>query len=823
MQVEFVDIILPLTLPKAYTYRVPKELTGKLKIGQRVVVQFGRGKKKYSGIIANIHDQPPQTYQAKYIEAVLDDRPIVNQKQLKLWEWTAEYYLANIGEVMAAALPSALKLASETKVLINPEFTFNGDDLTDNEFLICEALEVRNSLTLQEISEITNLKNVHHLVKSLIDKKAILVEEELKRKFKPKTAVFVRLTKAASNDDNLKLVFDELNRAPKQMEALLKFIDLSKKFEKQKKEVRKTDLQNKAGVSSSVINALVDKGVFELYEKVIGRLYLNDEEDNIQKDLSSPQSVTYKSIKEQWKEKDVVLLNGVTSSGKTEIYIHLINDALKQNKQVLYLLPEIALTTQIINRLKNIFGNKVGVYHSKFNENERVEIWNKVLDDADDYRIILGARSAIFLPFNNLGLVIVDEEHENTFKQFDPAPRYNARDLAVVLSQIHNNKVLLGSATPSIESYYNAQTSKYGYVELTERYGNVQLPEIICVDVKEATRKKKMKSHFSPQLYEEMKNALENKKQIILFQNRRGYAPFIICESCGHTPYCQNCDVALTYHKNDQKLKCHYCGYSISLQSTCSACGSNRLTQKGFGTEKIEEELSIFFPSAKVKRMDLDTTRSKNAYQELISAFEEGAIDILVGTQMVTKGLDFDNVSLVGILNADNMLNYPDFRAFERSFQLMLQVSGRAGRKNARGKVMIQTYNPDHPIIKKVIQHDYKLMAEEELIERKKFKYPPFYRLIKITLKHKDFKLLNQASVVYANQLKSVFGNQRVLGPEYPVVTRIRNYFLKCVVLKIEKNADIKKFKKELININNSFLNNKHFNQVYLTLDVDPQ
>lgn len=822
----FIDVILPLSVPNLFTYRVPFELNNFLQIGQRVIVPFGRAGKLYTALVKRIHQTPPKEYEAKYLDSLLDDTPIVNQYQLTFWDWIADYYIANPGDVFNAALPGAFKLASESKVLLNSAYSGNAvNDLTDKEFLIFQALEVRNILTLQEISEILDVKNIHQFVKSLIEKQVIVVEEEIKNKYKPKLIAYVRLTDFANNEKNLEQIFNQLGKAKKQLETLITFIKLNNRYSKTPLEVKKLDLQNSANVSSAIINQLVEKNVLEVYEMEESRLGKYQDELLTKKTLNEYQQTAYQQIKTSFNEKDVTLLHGVTGSGKTEIYIQLIQETIKEGKQALYLLPEIALTTQLIVRLKKVFGDSIGVYHSKFNENERVEVWNEVLKaeltNKSRFQIIMGARSALFLPYNNLGLVIIDEEHENTFKQYDPAPRYHARDAAIVLAKLHKAKVLLGSATPSVESYYNAKDNKYGYVELTKRHGGVQLPEILCADVKEATRKKKMKSHFTPDLLKLMDEAFENKEQVILFQNRRGYAPFMICEECGHVPECNHCDVSLTYHKFNHLLKCHYCGSNKKMPTSCNACGSTRLTFKGFGTEQIEEELAIYFPKITIGRMDADTTRSKNAYHQIISDFEDGNIDVLVGTQMVTKGLDFDNVALVGILNADTMLNFPDFRAFERSYQLMSQVSGRAGRKNKRGKVMIQTYDPFHSVIQQVVNHDYIGMYHYEVLQRKNFKYPPFYRLIHFSLKHKNKDILNEGATEFADQLKKHFGD-RVLGPEYPIIARIKNLYQKDILLKVEKSLSVNKTRDIIVQLKNHFEVNSKNKSIKITIDVDP-
>jgi len=824
-ETKFIDVILPLSVPQLYTYRVPFEWNEYVQIGKRVIVQFGpKGKKEYSAIVARVHNEVPKTYEVKYIAAILDENPILHQIQLDFWEWISNYYMANIGEVMITALTGGLQLASETRVLLHPEYQKSIDYLKDEEYLVVEALELRNVLDLKEIAEILNLKTIHSVIKGLIEKKAVMVEEEIKRRFKPKMIDYVDLTDFAKEEENLRLIFDELEKAPRQLELLMSFMQMSNQYGGERKAVKKIELQKTVNATSFLMNQLVKKNIFEVYAVESSRFHLNPASSKM-KQLNEYQKEAYQEVVDHWKEKSTVLLHGVTSSGKTEIYIRLIKDAIEQGKQVLYLLPEIALTTQIVLRLQAIFGEKVGVFHSRFNENERVEVWNNVLKFKagvfEDFQIILGARSALFMPFQQLGLVIVDEEHESTFKQYDPAPRYNARDAAMVLAQLQKAKVLLGSATPSVESFYNAREGKYGYVALTKRHGDVQLPEILCADIKEATKRKKMNSHFSPDLLKMMEETIEEGKQIILFQNRRGYSPILLCETCGNTPQCVNCDVSLTYHKYKNELNCHYCGYHINLPNTCPSCGDTNLKVKGFGTEKIEEELAIYLPQARTMRMDLDTTRAKKAYHQIITAFEEKEIDILVGTQMVTKGLDFENVGLVGVLNADNMLHFPDFRAFERSYQLMSQVAGRAGRKKERGKVLIQSFNPEHQIIRQVIDHNYEGMYKNELIDRRNFHYPPFYRLIELTLRHRDPKKVLEGANYIASQLKQKFGS-RVLGPEAPGVARVRNYYHQKILMKFEKEASIAKAKMILKDNLQAFASNEAYKSIRVGVDVDP-
>lgn len=822
----FADVILPLAVPNLYTYSIPAQYHTNIKPGQRVVVQFGK-KKLYTALVHTVHSNKPELYKAKNIESILDVEPIVNTKQLEFWRWISDYYMCTIGEVMNAALPSGLKLSSETKLLLNAETEVKAEDLNDDEFLIHEALQKDGVITLDEAEEIVQGRSAHAVIKSLLEKKVLVIFEELKEKFKPKIEEFVRLTEYASDEKNLKKIFDELEKkAFKQLEVLMEFVHLSG----QKKEIKRSELLKSKDAPASVIEGLVKKNIFEVYAKETGR-FASQDASSLSKTLSKEQQDILKKIKELWQEKDVILFHGVTSSGKTEVYVRLIEETLKQGKQVLYLLPEIALTTQVVSRIKKYFGDQLGVYHSRFNENERVEIWNTValppaplLKESgvnSRFQVILGARSALFLPYSNLGLVIVDEEHDASYKQFDPAPRYHARDAAILLAGIHKAKVLLGSATPSVESFFNSKEGKYGFVELTTRYGGVQLPEILIADIKDATKRKKMKSHFSPLLMENMEEALKNKEQVILFQNRRGFAPHLQCKTCGWIPVCKNCDVSLVYHKTGNQLRCHYCGYMTSIPPSCNACGSPEIQMKNFGTEKIEEELQLFFPEARIARMDYDTTRSRFAHERLISDFTEGNIDILVGTQMVTKGLDFEHVSTVGILSADQMMHFPDFRAHERSFQMLAQVSGRAGRKSKRGKVILQTYNPDHHIIAYVISNDYEKMYSEEIEHRKNFHYPPFHRLIELTVLDKNLDKVNAFADELGTTLKHSLG-ERVLGPEFPIIPRIKNLYHKKFVIKIAREESAQKIKAQLRSAIDALHKHEAYKYIRVQADVDP-
>jgi len=824
----FVDVLLPLPVPGLFTYRVPRDMNSEVSIGKRVVVQFGRSK-IYTALVRNIHQKIPKDHTPKYILSVLDDFPVVNTLQFDFWKWISEYYMSTLGEVMNVALPSALKLASESKVILNPDFDGDLSSLNDKEYLITEALEMQNTLTLSEVSDIVEQKKIIPLIKNLIEKGVVLTHEELHQRYKPKSETYIYLSDEFNDESKLKEVFDELDkRAFKQLELLISYIQITKFPTESGIKISRPELLKKADASAAQLNSLVKKGIFQTRVEEKSRLPDVDAEkkatDII---LSKDQSKALKQIKEGFNDKDVNLLHGVTSSGKTEIYIKLIDEVISSGKQVLYLLPEIALTTQIISRLRKYFGDKIGIYHSRYSENERIEIWNSVLNNSkkDDskqskYQVILGPRSTLFLPYNNLGLVIVDEEHDSSYKQYDPAPRYNARDSAIYLAQLHNSKTLLGSATPSVESYFNAQSGKYSFIELFSRYGDISLPEIKVVDIKEESRRKRMNSYFSETLLDEIKKALTDGEQIILFQNRRGFSPRLECENCNWTPECKNCDVTLVYHKHFNNMRCHYCGYSTRLPEKCPVCSDTKILMKGFGTEKIEDELPVFFPDVRIVRMDLDTTRSKNAYQNIISDFEERKINILVGTQMITKGLDFDNVGIVGVLNADNMINFPDFRAFERSFQILAQVSGRAGRKK-KGKVIIQTYKPQHSVITNVIDNNYSGMYLSQLQERQKFKYPPYYRLILLKLKHKDPKLLNQGAAELAQQLRDKFG-KRVLGPEYPMISRIKNLYIKNILIKIEKGSSISKSKEIIIEQIENFKKHSDVKQVRVQVDVDP-
>ncbi|PNW28045.1 replication restart helicase PriA [Formosa algae] len=812
----FIDVILPIPVENLFTYEITEAESGFLKPGMRVAVPFGKTK-VYTAIVKNTHHNPPTVYEAKQIHQILDEYPIVTDIQLKLWDWMANYYLCTVGDVMRAALPNAFILESETLISKNTKQIINDSDLKDDEFLIYEALHHQSSLRIQDIVDIVDKKQVFPIIKRLLEKGAIVVEEEVFEKYKPKLVKYVKLKEQHTTSEGLKILMEELSRAPKQRDVVMSLFQLTAKT---KKPIKVSELAEASGASSSIIKSLFDKSVLDEYFIQTDRVSYDGEAVEASKSLNVAQTEALAQIQHSFESHQVTLLHGVTSSGKTEVYVKLIEAVLKTGKQVLYLLPEIALTTQLVTRLQNYFGDQVAVFHSKYSAHERVEVWNNVLSNSEKAQVILGARSSVFLPFKSLGLIIVDEEHEQSFKQFDPAPRYHARDTAVVLAHLHGTKTVLGSATPSLESYFNVQQGKYGLVEITKRYNDVLMPKIELVDIKDKQKRKLMKGHFSDRMIEVMTETLEEGHQIILFQNRRGFSPIVECKTCGHSPQCPNCDVSLTYHSYRNQLRCHYCGYNMAMQLKCQACGDTALDSKGFGTEQIEEEVKTLFPNYKSGRMDLDTTRGKYGYEKIITAFEQQEMDILVGTQMLTKGLDFRNVALVGIMNADNLLNFPDFRAHERSYQLLSQVSGRAGRTEKQGQVLIQTYNPYHNILQQVSTNNYAAMYKEQMDDRYNFKYPPVYRLIKITLKHKDFNRVNIASQWLGKALRQVFGDY-VLGPEDPPVSRIRNLFHKNILIKVPQKQSLGGTKKAIVRINNSFNSVKDFRSVRLVVNVD--
>lgn len=812
----FIDVILPIPLKQTFTYSVNKDEAAFLKPGMRVAIPFGKSK-VYTGIVYQVHDQPPVGYETKSIDHILDEEPIITNFQLKHWEWLANYYMCSLGEVIKAALPSAFLLESETIIKLSTEKNWDEKSLSDEEFLVFEALQHQSSLHINDVRSILDKKNVVSVIQKLFEKGIVEVEETVYEQYTPKLKRYIKLSQRYTSEENLRELLDSLNRAPKQRDVLMNLFMLNSQT---KKPISSTALQKKSEASAATLKSLIDKGVLEEYFIQHDRVEFSGEASQEIKTLNEAQIKAYDEIKTSFANNDVVLLHGVTSSGKTEIYVRLIEEMIASGKQVLYMLPEIALTTQLIARLQKYFGERISVYHSKFSVNERVEVWNNVLAEKPKAQVVIGARSSLFLPFKNLGFIIVDEEHEPSFKQYSPAPRYNARDCAIVLANLHKAKLLMGSATPSLESYHNAKSGKFGLVTLKKRFGNVLMPEIELVDIKEKNRKKQMIGHFSDRLLEEMREVLKNGEQIILFQNRRGFSPVVECTTCGVSPQCPNCDVSLTFHQHKNQLRCHYCGYHMAMMQSCIACGSETLDTKGFGTEQIETELKSLFPNHKVARMDQDTTKGKHSYSKLIEALENGEIDILVGTQMLAKGLDFRNISLVGVMNADNLLNFPDFRAHERSFQLLQQVSGRAGRTQKRGKVLIQTYNPYHQILKQVSVNDYEAMYKEQLEERYNYKYPPFFRTIKIVFKDKNLARVQKASVWFGQALEIQF-KENILGPEPPPIGRIKNKYIINLLVKIPKNQSLEKTKKYIENVQRSFNSIKEFSSVRVNIDVD--
>ena len=812
----FVEVILPLSLPKTFTYSVSEAEYNYIKIGARVAVPFGKSK-IYTALVIGLHENPPALYETKEIHEILDEFPMVNDLQIAHWRWISDYYMCSLGDVYRSALPSALILESETIISQKNDLFVDTKMLTDSEFLVYQALQVQNSLKIQEIMKILNRKTVLPVILKLMDKNILTIHEEINEVYKPKLIRYIKLHSQYNNNDGLAELIETLKKSEKQKSIVLQYFQLSAT---EKKPISVKNLIEKSNCTSTQIKILIDKEIFEEYFIQVDRV------DNSQKNspkeliLSNAQQVAFEQIKESFIIKNVCLLHGVTSSGKTEIYIKLIESCLTNDKQILFLLPEIALTTQLVSRLSLYFGDKIAVFHSKYNNNERVEVWKQVLQNLPKAQIVIGARSALLLPYANLGLIIIDEEHEQTFKQVDPAPRYHARDAAIVLANLHKAKVLLGSATPSLETYYNTKTSKFGLVTVTERFGNVKMPEIELVDLKVKYFKKEMIGHFSDTLINAMTDALSLGEQIILFQNRRGFSPILECMTCGNVPQCSQCDVSLTYHKNKNQLRCHYCGYSIAKPISCHVCGSFELVTKGFGTEQIQLELVELFPTAKIGRMDQDTTRGKFGFERIIDNFKNREIDIMVGTQMLAKGLDFDNVSLVGIMNADNMLYHPDFRAFERSFQMMTQVAGRSGRSEKQGNVIIQTYNTQHKIINQVVKNDYLSMYDDELHDREIYKYPPYFRIIKITLKQKDYQKLKEGTIwlhqVLVNNL-----SVPILGPEEPAISRIRNEYIRTIMIKIPANNSLLNTKIIIQKILKSFEAVAQYKTIKTAINVD--
>lgn len=818
----FAEIIVPLPLYGTYTYRIPPEIQGAVQVGSRVLVQFGK-KKFYTGLISSLHNETP-TYEVKDIVSVLDPKPLVKYPQLKLWNWISEYYLCSVGEVYKAAVPTGLKPESETMISLNEEFgTPEGVKLTERQAMVVMLLEEKKRLRISEIEKELKIKNVTQIAGSMLDMGIIHIDEKIVERYHAKSETYIELNIERGDQEGLKEFFDKTHRSQYQEKALICWLDLSGWMQSNRPllDVTRKQLLDLSGISAGILRSMIEKGIFRQEKRSINRFNGND---SVKKQdlatLSPQQQRACQEITEQLRSRQSVLLHGVTGSGKTEVYTHLIDHVLKTGNQVLYLVPEISLTTQLTDRLRKVFGDRLLVYHSKFSDSERVDIWKRLLE-SNEPMVVLGVRSSVFLPFGRLGLVIVDEEHESSYKQYDPAPRYNARDTAMVLASMHGAKVVLGSATPSIETYYKATTGKYGLVTLSERYEGAVLPEVEIIDMREQRKKKQNIGTLSSPLIQEMRGALSDNKQVILFQNRRGFAPVVVCQQCGWTPKCENCDVSQIYHKYNNMLKCHYCGYTRALPTVCPACGLNGIEVYGYGTERIAEEVGKNFPEARISRMDLDTTRNKDAYQDIIEDFAAHRTDILVGTQMVSKGLDFGEVRMAGVINADTLLNFPDFRSNERAYNMLEQVAGRAGRRKEKGKVLIQTTNPKENVLEYVKAHNYSSYYQSEIAERERYAYPPFTKIINIYLRNKDGNMVDRAAVIYAKKLREVFGT-RVLGPEKPFVGRIALWYIQSIMLKIEAGASMSKVKQILRQIYEQAAAWSEFKSTQIYYDVDP-
>ena len=814
----FVEVILPLPLPKLYTYRINEDEAHFLQMGMRVAVSFGKSK-VYTALVHKVHTNEP-TYETKDIEYILDETPIVTPEQITHWQWIADYYMCTLGEVIKSALPSAFLLESETIIEI-AEKDLNSNLFSDDEFQVYEALHYKTALKGSEVSKIIPKKKTLKVIKSLVEKGAARISERIFEKYVPKLVKFIRLAEAYQSQEGLQKAL-ELLKGEKQKKLIMAYFN---HINREALPLKVENLLEEAKVSNAVLKSVVEKGILEIYYLQKDRVSFAGSEILAKKTLNNIQNEALYQVQQQFQTKNTVLLQGVTASGKTEIYIELINQYLKKGKQVLYLLPEIALTIHIINRLKKHFGKNLSVYHSKYNTNERVEVWNNVLNNCSKAQLVVGVRSSVYLPFKDLGLVVIDEEHDSSYRQFDPAPRLQARDSAIMLANLFKAKTLLGTATPSIESMHNVKIGKYGFVYLSKRYANFLPPIIELIDIKDKQHRKRMNGHFSDILIEEMTNTLSQGKQVLLFQNRRGYAPIVQCMHCGTVPQCPHCDVSLTFHHSSNQLRCHYCGYAIPMPKTCIACGSVDLKTKGFGTEQISKELEILFPQVAIDRMDQDTTNGKYGYEKILAKFEQQETQILVGTQMISKGLDFENIGLVGVMNADALIHSPDYRAYERSFQLLLQVSGRAGRSAQRGKVLIQTYNPQHPVIQQVLQNDFKGMYQNQIEERQSFSYPPFVQMIKITLKHTNFNRTNEGAEWFANALKEAFASKKgieILGPEFPLISRIRNEYLKDVLVKVKPSElSIHHTKEQIKRIETSFQSISNFRAIRVSYLID--
>ena len=816
---QYAQIILPIPIPRTYTYSIPTGMTPM--VGSRVIVQFGP-KKIYTGLVAALSTESGVTDNPKEVIEVLDEFPIVQPVQVEFFRWLAQYYMCTLGEVMNAAIPAGLKLSSESMVCLNPETQWKDEPKNEKEDVLTVQLK-EHELSVKDIGNLLGLKHPQRLIKSLTDRDIVHLYEKVKDKYTPKHIRMIRVKDVYVDTETLEVLLGELDKKPKQQDVLLTYlreVPILENPDLNAKGMSKSRLAIDSSMSS--INTLVKNGILEEWQKIVSRLPEMTQEKSAIPILSDIQQLVRNDIERQFEKASTVLLRGITGSGKTEIYISMIQDALDAGTQVLFLLPEIALTTQIIRRLQRVFGNNFGVYHSQYSDNERVEVWKKVL--SGEYDFVVGVRSSVFLPFSNLGLIIIDEEHEPSYKQYDPAPRYNARDAAIYLANAHNAKTLLGTATPSTDTFSKALGGKFGLVELDVRHGDVQLPKVELVDMKMVRKRKELKANmFAASMLEEMGKALEKKEQVILFQNRRGYAPFVSCDDCGHVMGCPNCDVSLTYHQLQNQLICHYCGYKIYMPHQCPECDLNHMKHSGFGTEQLEDELQPFFPEARIQRMDQDTTRGKNSYERIIGDFEDGETDILVGTQMVSKGLDFDKVNLVGIFDIDRIIHFPDFRSHERAYQMITQVSGRSGRKSGEGRVLIQTSDPSHTVLEKVLKEDYRSFYESEIKEREEFQYPPFFRLVRIIFKHKEAQIVNEASVYYGNLVRQHLGNERINGPVDPMINRLRNLYLKEVMIKLESTGiNLNGAKELLISLREDMNQQKAFKGVSVVFDVDP-
>ena len=817
----YAEVILPLPLNATFTYRIPEAMIDSVKVGYRVIVQFG-AKKYYTGIVSSISHIAPEGFEVKDIVSIIDTHPIVKHPQLKLWQWISDYYLCALGDVYKAAVPAGLKIESETIVELNSDFELSNEhQLNEREIIIYQLLDHEGKLSPSEIEKKTGFKNCIDILNRMLTMGAIIISEKLIERYRSKKETYVKIV-AKQESEDIHRLFEAVKGAKKQETMLLALIEMSGFSRKDSEliEVSRAQLLERTGLTTAIVSALAKKGIIEIYQKEINRFKFNGVVTNKLPILSEAQSIALDEIHKSFTDHDITLLHGVTSSGKTEIYILLISYILQRGDQALFLVPEIALTTQLTRRLQKVFGDRVLIYHSRFSDNERVDIWKKLLNGSEPC-VIIGARSSLFLPFSRLGIVIVDEEHESSYKQYDPAPRYNARDIATVLASMHGAKTLLGSATPSIETYHKAKIGKYGFVELLQRYENVTLPKIEVVDMTTSRKRYLTKGSFATNTIAASKEALEKGNQVIIFHNRRGFAPLARCKQCAWTPKCEHCDVSLTYHRFQHQLVCHYCGASYPLPNVCPSCKEPAVEILGYGTERVEDEVANLFPDHRILRMDLDTTRNKDGYENIIDDFSNHKADILVGTQMVTKGLDFGDVSMVAILNADSIINFPDFRSTERAFNMLEQVSGRAGRRTEQGAVIVQTSNPTHPVINFLKNHDYVGFFNHEIEERKLFNYPPFTRVIYIYLKHRDNNNLSEISTIYASRLRELFGN-RVFGPEEPMISRIQSLYIRKIMLKIEINASMKKVKQILRDTYEQMHQLPRMKGMIVYYDVDP-